>query len=157
MEDEENDLTLSRQEANKIIFTYGVTGAVTYIVYFLIMWAAGLIGHTELRYVNYALCGIVGFMAMQKVKQQEGGHVTYLQGLGIAFLTGVVSFIVLGLFVYIFAKLNPGFLTAVLKDTPMAFASFTDPAITAASLIVSEGVAFSVIIALCLMQYFKSP
>src|SRR6185436_4519512 len=156
MEEEENDLTLSRQEANKIIFTYGVTGAVTYIVYFLIMWAVGLIGHTELRYVNYALCGIVGFMAMQKVKHQEGGHVTYLQGLGIAFLTGVVSFILLALFVFIFAKLNPGFLAAVLKDSPLAFDVYTDPAIVAASLIACEGIAFSVIIALCLMQYFKS-
>lgn len=151
---DEPDNRLPRTEANKIIITYGAIAALLYIVYFFIMRMAGLIQQTEFRYLNYVLYGVAGFFALRKAKMKLGGRLSYLQGLGIGFMTGAVSFLLLGGFITLFALLSPEFTTVVLKETP---ATFDYTPLRAGFLVVSEGVTFSIIISLCLMQYFKMP
>ena len=148
----ENQKKSDARILNKIIVRNAFIAAAIYILYFFIMKAAGLIYITELRFINYALYAIVGYYALKKVKTAGGGSLHYLQGLGVSFVVGSLSFVFFGIFVFFYSIIDPFFNETIWKMYPDAnvLGQFGAP-----FLIASEGIGMSVILSLCLMQYFR--
>jgi|GEM_PF-1991733 len=139
-------------EAKKIIIRYSLFAAGLYIAYFLIMMIFNLEVRTELRFFNYFLYFFAGYQALKKLRMERQGDMKYLQGLGIGFATGAISFIILGVFIFLYCLLNPSFLNNVTQNYPYQF--LLGP-FSALFLVASEGIAMSAVISLCLMQYFR--
>lgn len=139
-------------EINRIIVTYAAYATLMYVVYFIIMRITGLAPHTELRFINYFLFCITGYYALKKSTQERNNRLDYLQGIGIAFSIGALSFIFFAVCVFIYSLFDPFFAVTVLKEFPSGsvFGSFQAPFLVAA-----EGIGLSSVLALCLMQYFK--
>lgn len=145
---------IPQKEVRPIFIRYGFMAAGAYVIYFMIMKLAGLIEQTELRFVNYLIYAFFAYLALQAVRGKGNGTIDYLQGMGISFLTGVLSFVLLGAFIFIFSFLNTDFLGKVMQEVPTGFGVNMTP-FGAALLVASEGIAMSAIISLCMMQYFK--
>lgn len=148
----EEIIKIPAKEFKKIILKYALIVGVLYIIYFLLMKVVGLAHITELRFVNYLLFTIVGSLEIQAMKERGTNRIHYLQGLGITFITGLFSFLIMGAFIFIYSYFDTFFLDTVSKMYPAsrAFVHFSAP-----FLVVSEGIAYSAIISFCLMQYFK--
>jgi hypothetical protein len=139
-------------QINKIIVRYAVYATLLYVVYFLLMQLTGLAPHTELRFLNYFLYSITGYYALKHATKMKNNRLKYLQGIGIAFAVGALSFIFFAILVFLYSFFGSFFQTTVLKEFPTGFVYgiFQAP-----FLIASEGIGLSSIISLCLMQYFK--
>ncbi|MFI5220468.1 MAG: hypothetical protein ACHQNT_13365 [Bacteroidia bacterium] len=148
----EETVKIPAKEFKMIIFKYAAIAGFLYVIYFLLMKAAGLAHITELRFVNYLLFAIAGSLEIQTIKEKSANRIHYLQGLGVTFITGLLSFLIMGVFIFIYSFFDPFFIDAVSHMYPAAkpFAHLSAP-----FLVVSEGIAYSAIISFCLMQYFK--
>lgn len=148
----EHQAELSTSKARNLSIKYGLIGAAIYIGYFLLMKLFGLIFITELRFVNYFLFGIVGYSLLHELRNQEN-KMDYLQSMGITFLSGALSFFVLGVFIYFYTLIDARFYEVAVASIPGV--GFISGAVGASVLVVTEGVAMSAIASLCLMQYFR--
>lgn len=148
----EEQKKLPRREANKIIVRYSVIGGILFIAYFLLMQLMGLAHVTILRFANYLIFVLIGIFELQKIREKCNNQIYYLQGFGINIITGIFSFMIFGVFVFIYSYFDPFFIDTVSRMYP-ASASFAH--YNAVFLVVSEGIAYSAILSLCLMQYYK--
>ncbi|MEP7168111.1 MAG: hypothetical protein ABI855_01950 [Bacteroidota bacterium] len=137
---------------NNIILKYAFFAVSLYIIYFFLMKFIGLIYLTELRFLNYGLYFIAGYYALKTASTQKDNKFTYLQGLGIAFIVGALSFVLFALFAFVYSFFNSFFVDTILLQYPSAnsMGRFVVP-----FLIAAEGIGFSVIFSLCLMQFFR--
>lgn len=149
----ENTTELPTSRANQLSINYGILGAIVYIAFFMIMKVSGLILVTELRFINYVLFGLVGYFALSAARQMQKNKMDYLQSLVMSFVAGCISFFLLGVFVYFYALADARFLEVAVSSLPGI--GFIEGAFGAALLIVSEGIAMSAIVSLCLMQHFR--
>lgn len=85
-----------------VAIKYGILVGIAHIVFFLIMWALGLLEIVELSFISglFLVIGIV--MAISNYKRVRKGGIRYLEGFGVGALVGVVSSVILGLFLVIF-------------------------------------------------------
>ena len=81
---------------------YGILVGIVYIVYFLVMWALGVIEVIELSFLSglFLVIGIV--VAISSYKKVRSGGIRYLEGFGIGATVGAVSSAILGLFLVVF-------------------------------------------------------
>lgn len=81
---------------------YGILVGIAHIVFFLIMWALGLLEIIELSFFSgfFLVIGIV--VAISSFKKVRRGGIKYLQGLGIGGTVGAVSSVILALFLMVF-------------------------------------------------------
>ncbi|GAB3196051.1 tetrahydromethanopterin S-methyltransferase subunit E [Pontibacter aydingkolensis] len=88
-----------------ISIKYGVLVGIAHIVYFILMGVFGLQHIIELSFIS-AVFLIVGIVkAIANFKRLKGGEISYFQGLGIGVITGLVSSIVLAVFLVIYISL----------------------------------------------------
>jgi len=85
-----------------VAIKYGILVGVAHIIFFLLMWALGLLEVTELSFVSGLFLVIGICVALANFKRIKGGMIHYLQGLGIGATVGVVSSSVLALFLMLF-------------------------------------------------------
>ncbi|WP_162053009.1 DUF4199 domain-containing protein [Pontibacter pamirensis] len=85
-----------------IAIKYGILVGIAHIVYFLIMWAIGVLEIIELSFLSglFLIIGIV--VAISSYKKARRGGIRYLEGFGIGATVGVVSSAILALFLVIF-------------------------------------------------------
>jgi hypothetical protein len=140
----------SNRLLKKTILLHALLAAVCYIIFFLIMRAVNLLHVTELRFVNYAIFGFAGYMALKELRKHIS--LNYFQDFGAAFLTGIVSFFFLAVFLYIYLHIDSGF-SEYLTSHVVNGMSSTPSEISI--ILFFEGSAMSAIVTLCIMQYFK--
>lgn len=137
---------------NKVVrsvLIHGGISCVLYIVFMLIMKLAGFLEVTELRMVNYVILCLVCMYEIRKWVRDRETYVPFLQVFCTAFFTGLWSFFLFSVFLFVYAKFDPQ-LTALFAQQPMVvFNNF--PSI----MIFFEGSAVSIIIALINLQYFR--
>jgi hypothetical protein len=140
----------SNRLLKRTILGYGAIAAVCYIIFFLIMRSVNLLHVTELRFVNYAIFGFVGYFALKELRKHL--NLNYFQDFGAAFLTGIVSFFFLAIFLYVYLHIDAGF-SEYLTTHVINGMNSTPSEI--AIILFFEGSAMSAIVTLCVMQYFK--
>lgn len=97
-----------------VAIKYGILVGIVYIVYFLLMWALGVIEIIELSFISgiFLVIGIV--VAISRYKRARSGGIRYLEGFGIGATVGAVSSAVLALFLAIFlSTLNTEYLASL--------------------------------------------
>lgn len=84
---------------------YGFMVGVAHIAYFLLMGILDLHHIVELSFISslFLIVGIV--MAISSFKRAKNGMINYFQGLGIGVTTGVVSSVLLAIFLVIYISL----------------------------------------------------
>jgi hypothetical protein len=115
----------------------------------LVMKLAGFLEITELRMVNYVILCLVCMYEIRKWVRDRETYVPFLQVFGTSFFTGLWSFFLFSVFLFVYAKFDPQ-LTELFAQQPLVvFSNF--PSI----LIFFEGSAVSIIVALINLQYFR--
>ncbi len=90
---------------NAIAMRYGLISGVISIVYSLILNITDLaFTNKALSWVSFIILVAAIVLAMREFKRQNGGFMSYGQGLGIGTLVAVISSILGGIFMYIYVK-----------------------------------------------------
>jgi hypothetical protein len=145
-----NGRLMSNRILKRIILLHGAMAAVCYIAFFFLMRSLNLIEMTELRFVNYFIFGLVGYHALSEIRKHA--ELNYFQDFGAAFLTGIVSFLILGAFLYIYLHIDTSFLQ-YLNRTVITGANSSPSELSL--ILFFEGSAMSAVVTLCMMQLFK--
>jgi len=141
------ELPLSK--VTKSVLTYGSISCVFYILFMLIMKVAGFLEVTELRMVNYVILCLVCLYEIRKWVKNRETYVPFLQVFGTAFFTGLWSFFLFSVFLFVYSKFDAQ-LSALFAQQHVAL-FHNVPSI----LIFFEGSAVSIIVALINLQYFR--
>ena len=136
-----------------ISIKYGVFIAITLIAFFLVLRLVGLHENPWLRLFNGVAMAAGIFFALKYYKLKTGGEMTYINGIKTAIITGFVATFIFSLFmaIYLF-HLDPEF-TELLMGT--WFSNYDAGPGLLVFIIILEGLASSVVMALSFMQYFK--
>jgi hypothetical protein len=86
----------------KVAIKYGILVGLAHIIYFLLMDLLNLTQVIELSFLSSIFLVIGIIVAISKYKKAKGGNLKYLHGLGIGALVGVVSSLILALFLVIY-------------------------------------------------------
>ncbi|HEY1040845.1 MAG TPA: hypothetical protein VGF30_15625 [Bacteroidia bacterium] len=140
---------ISARKTRNSILAYGFVASLLYAVFLLTMKMVNLMHVTELRMVNYVILFFVCMIQIKRWITKTGAYVPFLKVFTMSFFTGIFSFLVFNLFLYIYTQfdveLNKLFIETVAK--PFQF----QPTVV----IMLEGSAISIIVAFINMQFFR--
>jgi hypothetical protein len=131
-------------------FSFIIAAAYTGI--FLLANVLGLEKVTELRFINYLLLFIVIYSAIKKYYIEHQKKIEYFTGFGLAFLTGILGQFWYSFLFFIYLHFNSSFMNYIANHFP---ARILYPELSISVALLSEGIGFSAIVALAVMQYFK--
>lgn len=89
----------------KVGIKYGIMVGIAHIIYFLIMALFGLLNIVELSFLSGILLVIGIVVAISNLKRAKGGMIRYFEGLGVGATVGVVSSVILGIFLVLYISL----------------------------------------------------
>ncbi|ARS35134.1 DUF4199 domain-containing protein [Pontibacter actiniarum] len=145
----------SKVSYQNISIKYGIFVGIAHMAFFLIMWAAGLTDVVELSFLSgiFLVIGII--MAISSYKRAKNGMIEYFKGLGIGATVGVVSSVLLALFLMLFVNLAaPDYLESLQASAlfPESLSKLSLFVIT-----IIYGTVPGLWIAFIAMQWFKRP
>jgi len=134
-----------------IAIRYGLMTTVWLIGYFMIMKLVGLVHITELRMLNFIF--LVGgiYLAIRRYRENNES-MTYLNGIGIGFLTSAVAVIPFALFIFIYLQLDQDLLNYIRENAP--FGEHNNSYILS-FFVGLEGFFSGMILTFIIMQYMK--
>ena len=133
---------------------YGLFTAVGLIALFFIMKLLGIVHVIELRALNFFVLAIGVVMALKYFRKTNPESFTYLKGLGLGVLTGIIASVLFGLFVFIYTNfLDPAFMQSIIENEP--FGRYLNPYIAGVAVTV-EGIASGLILAFIVMNYMDT-
>jgi hypothetical protein len=142
----------------KIGLKYGFLTALGLIVYFVVMKLLGFAHILEFRFLNALILTLGIIMALKSLKAINKGNIKYLQGLGTAFLTALVSTTLFAVFMLIYIKGFDDSLVKVLSaDRMIGERIESTPGLVVFMVLMLEGVISGFMIGFIAMQYFKRP
>lgn len=138
----------------RIGIRYGLWVGTAYIVFFLLMKVLGLHERTEVAYVNgvFLIGGIV--LALREYKRVTRNHIDYLPGLGVGFLTSLISSIILALFFIGYSTFDKEFASHVMTANLYGMSLSV---LMIFLVIILQGTVAGTIIGFIAMQLFKRP
>jgi hypothetical protein len=170
----EENVTKSAVTTRSVGIRYGIINGLIQVVYFLILTTAGLaVSSGFAPWVGFLISIVVLFLAHKYYKENGDGYMSYGQGIGIGFWTGLVSATISAIFTYIYAKIDTGYIASIREkaiqdmeaqgqsqqqiDTAMKFVEM----FTSAEAILVMGLVFGVIgmiiVALILTIFTQKP
>jgi|ERR1700757_4678399 len=138
---------ISFSKMRKNILVFGIVNFAIYTVLFLLFKYLNFLNITSLWIVNYATLTLISLYQVHKLVKQSGGYVPFLQIFCIIFFTGSWSFILFGIFIFIYAWFDPYLNQLFDMDAD------SQSKLVSAILVVFEGSGASIIIALIAMFY----
>lgn len=140
---------ISLTEMRNSILGYGLITSILYIAFMLSMKMLNLLHLTELRFINYAILCLVCMYQIKHWINKTGAFVPFLQVFFTALFTGIVSSAFFSIFLFIYARFDSDMSELFIQHTRGMFGHW------AAMIILFEGTAVSIIIALINVQYFR--
>jgi hypothetical protein len=131
------------------IFVVGTVCGLSYIGFFLLMSALGLMHVTELRVFNYIVLVGATFLMLRKWIADTHHYIPFLKVVSTAFFTGLWSFIILSVFMYIYSIYNRELYDLFILKTAGTFDSWPQ------FVVLFEGAGASIVTAFFMMQYFR--
>lgn len=126
--------------------------AAVYLVIFLIAKIFSLQEVTWLRFLNYVVLFPIVYGSVGKYYVQHKNYINYFQGFSMGFLIGALGSLYYSIIFYFYLKFDPIFMKSILNKLPE---QIIYPEISIAFINFSEGLSFSVIVALAIMQLYK--
>ena len=111
---EDHVTTTSTVTTRSVGIRYGIINGLIQIVYFLILTTAGIATSSSFApWVGILISMVMLFLAHKYFKENGDGYMTYGQGIGIGFWTGLVSASISAIFTYIYAKVDSGYIASI--------------------------------------------
>jgi hypothetical protein len=98
---------------------YGTLIALGLIVYFVIMYAVGLLQVIELRLLNLFIMLAGVYFAMKQYARTHDGHLNYFRGLAIGVATSAIGSATFSLFLFVFLRFNNDLMQYIIEHEPM--------------------------------------
>lgn len=138
---------------NRIPESYGLRIAAGLIGFFVLMFVLGF-GHVvELRLLNlFILAGGVHF-ALKKFSATHGASINYFRALVTGVSTAAIGSAIFGAFLFIFLKLDVGFMEWIIENEPMG--RYMNPYI-ASFIVILEGVFSGLLVTFVLINYIST-
>ncbi|MBC7447317.1 MAG: DUF4199 domain-containing protein [Hymenobacteraceae bacterium] len=138
----------------RIGIRYGLWVGTAYIAFFLLMKVLGLHERTEVAYVNgiFLVAGII--LALREYKRVTQNRIDYLPGLGIGFLTSLVSSVILALFFIGYSTFDKEFASHVMTANLYGIQLSV---LMIFLVIVLHGTVAGTFVGFIAMQFFKRP
>jgi len=132
------------------VLVHGLICCALYIGFLLLMKLVNLWHITELRFLNYVILFFIGGVyQIKKWIHERKAYVHFLQVFGTVFFTGIWSFFLFSIFLWIWGSYDQALSDLFSKHTSGFFLSVPYVAI------LFEGSAISIIVAFINMQYFR--
>lgn len=139
-------------------FLYGILLLIGFVGYFFVMKAANLYENFNLRIFNIVIHAGIIYLAIRRyyLRYKEAG-INYISGALAGFKPSLIAVILFGIFQVFYLQYDQALMDAITAQAPAG--SYLTP-ITAAIVIMFEGIAVSVILSyLCMRivdaQYYK--
>jgi len=104
---------------NRIPENYGLRIAAGLIVFFLFMRFLDKGHHVELRLLNLFILGGGIYFGLKKFRDTHGHQIDYCRALITGVAIGAVGWAAFALFLFLYMKLDPGFMQAIINNEPM--------------------------------------
>ena len=101
---------------NRIHENYGLKIGVALILYFVIMNLIGLAYIVELRLFNVVIQAAGVYFALKKFRKTHHDHLNYFRALATGVAAGAIGSILLGVFMFVYMKLDPSLLQAIVSN-----------------------------------------
>lgn len=131
------------------IFVVGTICGLSYIAFFLLMSALGLMHVTELRIFNYVVLVGATFLMIRKWITESRHYVPFLKVVSVSFFTGLWSFILMAAFLYFYSLYDRELYDLFMLKTAGTFNSWPQ------FVVLFEGAGVSIVTAFFMMQYFR--
>lgn len=122
---------------NRLPEIYGTAIALGLVVYFVLMWAVGLVNIIELRLLNLVILGLGVYYALRQHLRTHDNSINYFQGFAIGVGSSFIGVTTFGFFLFAALMLSDPLRRSVLGNEPMA--EYLDPYIATAA-VMMEGV-----------------
>jgi len=110
----EANVTTSAVTTRSVGIRYGIINGLIQVVYFLILTTAGLaVSSGFAPWVGFLISIVMLFLAHKYYKENGDGFMTYGQGIGLGFWTGLVSASISAIFTYIYAKIDASYIASI--------------------------------------------
>ncbi len=140
---------ISLTKMRNSILLYGFISALLYIGFLLTMKTLNLMHVTELRLFNYVILCLVCMYQIKRWIIKTGAYVPFLHVFTTVFFTGILSFVLFSSFLYFYTMIDADLNQLFIENAKDVFSFF--PTIV----ILFEGSAISIIVALINLQYFR--
>ncbi len=135
-------------------WTYGILLFLGFVIYFYIMKSTELYTEFNLRIFNVVIHALLIYLAIRSFyKAHQDTKITYLDGAFAGIRPGLVGVFLFGLFQVIYLHVDTELMNAI-NDNAMA-GTFLNP-FTAASVVIFEGVAVTLVLSYILMRVVDS-
>lgn len=144
-----HEAKISITQMRNSIIAYGFISCILYIAFLLTMKMLNLMHVTELRMLNYLILCLVCLYQIKRWVLKTGSYVPFLQVFFTALFTGIFSFVLFSAFLFVYARIDADMNQLFLESTRGLFTHI--PTV----LLLFEGAAVSIIVALINVQYFR--
>lgn len=104
---------------------YGALVSLGLIVYFFIMYAAGLIHVIELRLFNVVILLAGIYFALKQFKRTHNGRLDYFKSMTTGTATAAIASATFSLFLFVYLKLDRNLMNAIAENEPLGY--YLDP------------------------------
>jgi hypothetical protein len=140
---------ISLTKMRNSIINFSLTLCILYIGFLLLMKLFGLMHVTELRMFNYVILCLVCIYQIKRWVHKTGAFVPFLQVFFTTLFTGVCSFLLFSAFLFVYTRFDVELNELFVQNTPVTFR------LLPTAIILFEGSAASIIVALINLQYFR--
>jgi hypothetical protein len=140
---------ISLTKMRNSILLFGFISALLYIGFLLTMKTLNLMHITELRLFNYVILCLVCMYQIKRWVIKTGAYVPFLHVFTTTFFTGILSFVFFSSFLYFYTMIDVELNQLFIENAKDVFSFF--PTLV----ILFEGSAISIIVALINLQYFR--
>jgi hypothetical protein len=138
---------------NRIPENYGLRIAGGLIVFFMIMKFADYGHHPELRLLNLLILASGIYFALKKFKQTHEENLNYFRALITGVSAGAIGSVIFALFLFIYMKIDDGFMQSVIQNDPMG--RYLN-AYIASFIVALEGVFSGLLVTFVLINYVNT-
>lgn len=149
----ENHKKLSLKEKLDFSLKYSLIYASLISLIFAIARIAGFYTIVELRFINYMILFPIGYFGVRSAFNSNRGYLNYFNGIMISFLIGFLGQIWFMLIFMTYLLFDSSVYTFLIDQLPQPILY---PHLSLAFIMVSEGLGASAILALTMMQIFKT-
>lgn len=132
---------------------YGTLITLALIVYFFLMYAAGLVHVIELRLLNLLIMLGGIYAAMKQYKRTHAQHLNYFRGLSIGVATATIGASTFAAFLLIYLKIDQNLMASIIEREPMG--RYLNEYIVAA-IVTLEGVFSGFTVTYLLLNYVET-
>ena len=105
--------------ADMIPQIYGTLITLALIVFFFIMYAAGLVAVLELRVLNFFIMLAGVYLAMRQYRRTHAGHLHYFRGMAVGASTAAIGAFAFAFFTLLYLKIDPNLMARIIERAPM--------------------------------------